>query len=151
MEFATSSDYIFPVINYHFTSIYQASVYDALSKVVSRLMPCQGALERLLDMLVQVRSDIIVYAASTIHGFFAEFEFRQGLPVRFGFKTLLCDRLNPRRRSLARTLHGVHGFALGDGPNIWVRSQLAHTARVRTDNQSQWRGRPGRLYAPHEW
>jgi Ras-related GTP-binding protein C/D len=55
MEFATSSDYVFPVINYHFTSIYQASVYDALSKVVSRLMPCQGALERLLDMLVQVR------------------------------------------------------------------------------------------------
>jgi Ras-related GTP-binding protein C/D len=54
MEFATSSDYVFPVINYHFTSIYQASVYDALSKVISRLMPCQGALERLLDMLVQV-------------------------------------------------------------------------------------------------
>lgn len=54
MELATSSDYGFPVINYHFTSIYQASVYDALSKVVSRLMPCQGALERLLDMLVQV-------------------------------------------------------------------------------------------------
>jgi Ras-related GTP-binding protein C/D len=57
MEFATSSDYVFPVINYHFTSIYQASVYDALSKVVSRLMPCQGALERLLDMLVQASAE----------------------------------------------------------------------------------------------
>jgi hypothetical protein len=47
-------DYVFPVVNYHFTSIYQSSVYEALSKVISRLMPCQGPLERLLDMLYQV-------------------------------------------------------------------------------------------------
>ena len=50
------SDYVFPPISYHFTSIYQASVYEALSKVISRLMPCQGALERLLDMLCTVSS-----------------------------------------------------------------------------------------------
>ncbi|CAD6569931.1 MAG: hypothetical protein CYPHOPRED_003659 [Cyphobasidiales sp. Tagirdzhanova-0007] len=44
-------DYVFPPMSYHFTSIYQSSVYEALSKVISRLMPCQGALERLLDTL----------------------------------------------------------------------------------------------------
>ena len=47
-------DYVFPPMSYHFTSIYQSSVYEALSKVISRLMPCQGALERLLDTLCTV-------------------------------------------------------------------------------------------------
>ena len=54
MEFASLSDYSYPVLNYHLTSIYQASVYEALSKVISSLMPCQGALERLLDVLSTV-------------------------------------------------------------------------------------------------
>lgn len=54
--FAASNDYVFPAISYHFTSIYQSSIYEALSKVLSRLMPCQGALERLLDILSTVGS-----------------------------------------------------------------------------------------------
>lgn len=52
-ELGSTGDYTFPIVNYHFTSIYQSNVYEALSKVISRLMPCQGPLERLLDMLYQ--------------------------------------------------------------------------------------------------
>lgn len=42
---------------YHLTSVFDTSIYEALSKIVAKLMPEQAALERLLDLLVQVRPD----------------------------------------------------------------------------------------------
>lgn len=39
---------------YHLTSVFDTSIYEALSKVTQKLLPEQGMLERLLDMLCQV-------------------------------------------------------------------------------------------------
>jgi Ras-related GTP-binding protein C/D len=44
-----------PTVTFHLTSIYEPTVYEALSRVIMKLMPCQAALERLLDTLCQVR------------------------------------------------------------------------------------------------
>ncbi|KAM0750386.1 hypothetical protein T439DRAFT_251504 [Meredithblackwellia eburnea MCA 4105] len=38
---------------YHLTSVFDTSIYEALSKVVQKLIPEQGMLERLLDILCQ--------------------------------------------------------------------------------------------------
>lgn len=38
---------------YHLTSVFDNSIYEALSKVIQKLLPEQGTLERLLDMLCQ--------------------------------------------------------------------------------------------------
>lgn len=40
---------------YHLTSVFDTSIYEALSKVIQKLIPEQGMLERLLDLLCQVR------------------------------------------------------------------------------------------------
>ena len=45
-----------PNVTFHLTSIYDHSIYEALSKVIQKLLPCQAALERLLDLLCQVGS-----------------------------------------------------------------------------------------------
>ncbi|SCV73599.1 BQ2448_7525 [Microbotryum intermedium] len=39
---------------YHLTSVFDASIYEALSRVIQKLLPQQAFLERLLDQLVQV-------------------------------------------------------------------------------------------------
>jgi Ras-related GTP-binding protein C/D len=41
---------------YHLTSVFDTSIYEALSKVVQKLIPEQAMLERLLDLLCQVSS-----------------------------------------------------------------------------------------------
>lgn len=41
---------------YHLTSVFDTSIYEALSKVIQKLIPEQAMLERLLDILCQVRS-----------------------------------------------------------------------------------------------
>lgn len=41
-------------VTYHLTSVFDTSIYEALSKVIQKLLPEQGTLERLLDMLCQV-------------------------------------------------------------------------------------------------
>jgi Ras-related GTP-binding protein C/D len=56
-EFASSA----PTVTFHLTSIYEPTVYEAFSRAIQKLMPCQAALERLLDSLCQVR---FVYLAS---------------------------------------------------------------------------------------
>ncbi|KAK4055036.1 GTP-binding protein gtr2 [Microbotryomycetes sp. JL221] len=38
---------------YHLTSVFDTSIYEALSKVIQKLIPEQGMLERLLDLLCQ--------------------------------------------------------------------------------------------------
>lgn len=38
---------------YHLTSVFDNSIYEALSKVIQKLLPEQGTLERLLDLLCQ--------------------------------------------------------------------------------------------------
>ncbi|SDA04089.1 BZ3500_MvSof-1268-A1-R1_C090g00489 [Microbotryum saponariae] len=38
---------------YHLTSVFDASIYEALSRVIQKLLPQQAFLERLLDQLVQ--------------------------------------------------------------------------------------------------
>lgn len=40
---------------YHLTSVFDTSIYEALSKVIQKLIPEQGTLERLLDVLMMVR------------------------------------------------------------------------------------------------
>jgi hypothetical protein len=40
---------------YHLTSVFDTSIYEALSKVIQKLIPEQAILERLLDLLCQVR------------------------------------------------------------------------------------------------
>lgn len=50
----TRSDTI-PNVNYFITSVYDHSVFDSMSRVIQRLLPCQFALERLLDVLCAVR------------------------------------------------------------------------------------------------
>lgn len=40
---------------YHLTSVFDTSIYEALSKVIQKLIPEQAMLERLLDLLCQVR------------------------------------------------------------------------------------------------
>lgn len=40
---------------YHLTSVFDTSIYEALSKVIQKLLPEQAMLERLLDLLCQVR------------------------------------------------------------------------------------------------
>jgi hypothetical protein len=42
-----------PTVNFHLTSVYDHSVYEAFSRPVQRLLPCQGALERLMDLICQ--------------------------------------------------------------------------------------------------
>jgi Ras-related GTP-binding protein C/D len=39
---------------YHLTSVFDTSIYEALSKVIQKLIPEQAMLERLLDLLCQV-------------------------------------------------------------------------------------------------
>lgn len=39
---------------YHFTSIFDITIYEALSRVIQKLLPEQGMLERLLDALSEV-------------------------------------------------------------------------------------------------
>ena len=39
---------------YHLTSVFDTSIYEALSKVIQKLIPEQAMLERLLDILCQV-------------------------------------------------------------------------------------------------
>lgn len=39
---------------YHLTSVFDTSIYEALSRVVQKLIPEQAMLERLLDLLCQV-------------------------------------------------------------------------------------------------
>lgn len=41
---------------YHLTSVFDTSIYEALSKVIQKLIPEQAMLERLLDLLCQVSS-----------------------------------------------------------------------------------------------
>lgn len=40
---------------YHLTSVFDTSIYEALSKVIQKLVPEQASLERLLDLLCSVR------------------------------------------------------------------------------------------------
>ncbi|KAK4050659.1 GTP-binding protein gtr2 [Microbotryomycetes sp. JL201] len=42
---------------YHLTSVFDTSIYEALSKVIQKLIPEQGMLERLLDLLCQASLD----------------------------------------------------------------------------------------------
>lgn len=42
---------------YHLTSVFDTSIYEALSKVIQKLIPEQAMLERLLDLLCQVCLD----------------------------------------------------------------------------------------------
>jgi Ras-related GTP-binding protein C/D len=41
---------------YHLTSVFDTSIYEALSKVIQKLIPEQAMLERLLDLLCEVGS-----------------------------------------------------------------------------------------------
>lgn len=41
---------------YHLTSVFDTSIYEALSKVIQKLIPEQASLERLLDLLCSVRT-----------------------------------------------------------------------------------------------
>lgn len=75
-----------PII-YHFTSIFQPSIWDALSKIVSRLMPCQTSLEKLLDLLCDVRAPPVKsYMADAQY---IELQIRQSLPLRYGAQAIL--------------------------------------------------------------
>lgn len=46
---------------YHLTSVFDTSIYEALSKVIQKLIPEQAMLERLLDLLCQVRRPLIEF------------------------------------------------------------------------------------------
>lgn len=44
-----------PIVSYYLTSIYDHSIYEALSKITQKLLPCQAAVERMMDLVCQVR------------------------------------------------------------------------------------------------
>lgn len=43
---------------YYLTSVFDNSIYESLSRVIQKLIPEQAVLERLLDLLCQVRRDL---------------------------------------------------------------------------------------------
>lgn len=54
-----------PNVNYCLTSVYDHTVFESMSKVIQRLLPCQFAVERILDILCQVRL-ALQYSQSTL-------------------------------------------------------------------------------------
>lgn len=48
----SDAGYINPNVNYHLTSIYDLSIFEAFSKVIQKLIPNLNTLQNLLDMLV---------------------------------------------------------------------------------------------------
>ena len=48
----SDAGYVNPNVNYHLTSIYDYSIFEAFSKVIQRLIPQLDTLENLLNMLV---------------------------------------------------------------------------------------------------
>ena len=52
-ETAPSSEVDIPPVQFYLTSVYDHSIYEAFSRVIQRLMPCQGAIEQLMDLVVQ--------------------------------------------------------------------------------------------------
>ena len=48
----SDAGYVNPNVNYHLTSIYDYSIFEAFSKVIQKLIPQHDTLESLLDILV---------------------------------------------------------------------------------------------------
>lgn len=93
---------------YHLTSVFDTSIYEALSKVIQKLIPEQAMLERLLDLLCQVGLDQKPgYSSTRVAGGRPLIPLRssprsamldgQGLFVRNCFQNLHRDRFCPAR------------------------------------------------------
>lgn len=61
------------VVTFHCTSVYDHSIFEALSKVIQRLMPCLPLLEQLLDQLVQTsRIEKAFFSTSFLRCFWSQ-------------------------------------------------------------------------------
>lgn len=66
---------------YHLTSVFDSSIYEALSRVIQKLIPEQAALERLLDLLCQVRPVASLESLCTIADWMARTAMPDGQGV----------------------------------------------------------------------
>lgn len=76
---------------YHLTSVFDTTIYEALSKVIQKLIPEQAMLERLLDLLCQVRGLVFVVRTPLNLSLAAKLN-GQSLPVRYLVQDLHRDR-----------------------------------------------------------
>jgi hypothetical protein len=84
-------------ISYHLTSIFDHSIFEALSKVIQKLIPQLPTLQALLNNLTHVQTPPTLNVDNG---------FAQGVPVRCHQQNIHCDRLcssgYPRVRNMFR-------------------------------------------------
>ena len=81
-----------PTVNFYLTSVYDHSVYEAFSRTVQRLLPCQGALERLMDLVCQVSISQHLQLAYNLN-VLTELLIRESIPLSFTNKIVHRNRL----------------------------------------------------------